>query len=65
MLWLAIRITVDLSDMEYLRKITVATSGGILLFYMLGAFLGISYDNVIARAGNVSLLSLQHYYSYV
>lgn len=45
--WIATRIIIDLGDMEYLKQITIATTGGMLLFYLLGMFLGISYQNIV------------------
>ena len=43
LIWITIRVTIDLSDMEQLKAITVATSGGLLLFYLMGAAFNISY----------------------
>jgi hypothetical protein len=40
---------VDLGDLEYLKQITLATTGGMLLFYMTGVFLAISYYNIILQ----------------
>lgn len=37
-LWVALRVIVDLGDMEHLKQLTVATTGGILLFFLLGTF---------------------------
>ena len=50
-IWVATRIIIDLGDMEYLKQITVATTGGILLFYLLGAFLGVSYQSALVQTG--------------
>jgi|GEM_PF-2432336 len=36
--WLTVRVIVDLQDVEYLKQITVATTGGVLLFFLLGTF---------------------------
>lgn len=48
--WVATRVIIDLGDLEYLKQITVATTGGMLLFYLLGAFWGISYQNVLVSS---------------
>lgn len=48
--WVATRVIIDLGDMEYLKQITVATTGGMLLFYLLGAFFGISYQSVLVQS---------------
>lgn len=37
-LWVALRVIVDLGDMEHLKQLTVATTSGILLFFLLGTF---------------------------
>lgn len=36
--WFALRVIVDLGDIERLKAITIATTGGVLLFFMLGSF---------------------------
>lgn len=36
--WVALRVIVDLGDMEHLKQLTVATTGGMLLFFLLGSF---------------------------
>lgn len=51
--WIAIRVVVDLGDVEYLKQITVATTGGMLLFYLLGAFLGVSYHSVFKQSSSL------------
>src|SRR5690554_5555276 len=48
--WVATRVIIDLGDLEYLKQITVATTGGMLLFYLLGAFFGISYQSVLVQS---------------
>ena len=45
-LWIAVRVVIDLGDLEQLKAMTVATTGGILLFYLLGAFFGVSYFHI-------------------
>lgn len=44
--WLAVRVIVDLGDMERLKALTVATTGGILLFSLLGCFARQVMDNL-------------------
>ena len=36
--WIALRVVIDLSDIQYLKQITIATTGGILLFFFIGTF---------------------------
>lgn len=45
--WIAFRVVVDLGDLEYLKQITVATTGGMVLFYLLGAFLSVSMHSML------------------
>lgn len=35
-LWLALRVVIDLSDIQYLKEITIGTTGGIMLFFIIG-----------------------------
>lgn len=56
--WIAFRIVVDLSDIEYLKQITVATTGGMLLFYMMGCFLGMTYHDVVMRKNKAQLANV-------
>lgn len=39
MAWVSIRVAIDLGDIQYLKKITIATTGGMFLFYFGGALL--------------------------
>ncbi len=41
--WIALRVAIDLGELEYLKAITIATTGGILLFYLAGAFFNMAY----------------------
>lgn len=50
--WISIRVTIDLGDMEYLKQITIATTGGMLLFYVLGAFLSINFQGSLFNIYN-------------
>lgn len=36
--WLSFRVVVDLGSLEELKQITVATTGGVLLFFLIGTF---------------------------
>lgn len=36
--WISLRVIVDLGDFEYLKQITVATTKGIILFFLMGSF---------------------------
>ncbi|MFQ2084588.1 hypothetical protein ACK33N_08060 [Aeromonas veronii] len=47
--WIAARVIIDLGDVAYLKQITIATTGGMLLFYLLGAFLGTTFQSVIMK----------------
>lgn len=53
--WLALRVMIDLSDIEYLKQVTIATTGGILLFFFIGIFSKQALENISKT--NVSLLS--------
>lgn len=36
--WVSLRVIVDLGDMEHLKQLTIATTGGMLLFFLVGSF---------------------------
>src|SRR5690554_4945942 len=36
-IWISMRVIIDIGDIGYLKQITIATTGGMLLFYLLGA----------------------------
>jgi len=57
-IWIAFRIVVDLSDIEYLKKITMATTGGMLLFYMMGCFLSITYHDIVMCTNRAKLAKI-------
>lgn len=44
--WVSLRVVIDLGDMEYLKQITVATTGGMLLFFFVGAFVRLSLERI-------------------
>lgn len=48
--WIALRVVVDLGDIGFLKQITVATTGGMVLFYVVGAFLGVSYHSIFKQS---------------
>ncbi len=56
--WIAFRVVVDLGDIYYLKQIIVGTTGGMLLFYLVGAFLSIGYQDVLMREENHWLTKL-------
>lgn len=54
--WVAVRVAVDMGDIEYLKQITIATTGGMLLFYLLGAFLGLSYQSILVPSNRLFVI---------
>lgn len=58
MSWIALRVILDLNDLEYLKQITVATTGGMLLFYVLGSLLGLSYHTTFSYRSELVLEKL-------
>jgi hypothetical protein len=36
--WVSLRVVLDFGDIEHLKQITVATTGGMLLFFLIGTF---------------------------
>jgi len=47
--WIAIRVILDYGDLEKLHAITIATTEGIFLFYLVGAFFSISYSYLLEK----------------
>lgn len=45
--WIALRVINDTGDVNNLKQVTIATTGGMLLFFFIGAFHGISYKKII------------------
>lgn len=45
--WLSLRVVLDLGDMYFLKQVTFATTGGILLFFILGVGFSVSYQAVV------------------
>lgn len=56
--WVAFRVSADLGDIYYLKQITIATTGGMVLFYFLGAFLGLSYNFLLGPSSKVGFSKL-------
>ncbi|MBD9399642.1 hypothetical protein [Pseudomonas sp. PDM11] len=56
--WLTYRILVDLNDIAHVKKLTVATTSGILLFFLLGTFARQALDRINATGGVIWLRSL-------
>ncbi|WP_237387764.1 hypothetical protein [Xenorhabdus sp. Sc-CR9] len=54
--WIALKIMLDLSDLEYLKQMTISTTGGILLFYIMGAFMSPSYQFLMNKDNITSAL---------
>ncbi|POQ98366.1 hypothetical protein AU468_13505 [Alkalispirochaeta sphaeroplastigenens] len=55
MVWIALRVIVDLGDLEHLKAISVATTGGMLLFYLTGSFFSIAYRDLL-KAKNATIV---------
>lgn len=53
--WLSFRVLIDLQDIERLKQTTVATTGGVLLFFLLGA-LARRALNTMALNGRLGLV---------
>ena len=47
MAWIAFRVVYDLGDLGHLKALTIATTGGMLLFYLLGAALRVGYQQLV------------------
>ena len=45
--WIIFRVVVDLQDINYLKKITIATTGGVLLFFLIGVFIRWGMNEII------------------
>lgn len=46
--WLSFRVLADLGDVYYLKQVTVATTGGIILFFLLGRNLALCCQGALA-----------------
>ena len=57
-IWVSIRSSIDLGSLYHFKQITISTTGGILLFYLLGAFVGVTYHNLLKIRSNLQLLEL-------
>ncbi len=47
MAWVAFRVVYDLGDLDRLKALTIATTGGMLLFYLMGAALRVGYQQLV------------------
>lgn len=56
--WLSLRVLVDLQDVEYLKEVTVGTTSGILLFFLVGSFARQGLNDIILAERVVWLRSL-------
>jgi hypothetical protein len=56
--WISLRIVVDLDDVSELKDLIIGTTGGVLVFYLLGALLGITYQSVIMEVDKGGLIKL-------
>lgn len=56
--WISFRIIVDTQDINRLKQTTIATTGGILLFYLLGGCLSIGFKQAIVGTKNVMLTKI-------
>jgi hypothetical protein len=56
--WIALRTILDLGDLEYLKRLTIATTGGMMLFYLVGSFLAVSYETLIKKARKNTFVKL-------
>lgn len=46
-IWISIRVLTDKDDLDFLKQITIATTGGMFLFYCLGVALSISFYRML------------------
>ena len=53
--WVVVRVVVDFQDINYLKSVTIATTGGIFLFFIIGAFVRWGMDEII-YSNNIFLL---------
>ncbi|WP_180074657.1 hypothetical protein [Acinetobacter sp. YH12116] len=57
-MWIVVRVIIDLQDLYYLKQITVATTGGILLFFLMGTFARRALDTFSTLNENVKSAKL-------
>jgi len=53
--WIALRIILDLGDIEHLKQVTIATTSGIILFFLMGSFLRVSLNYLLISRGGFSI----------
>ncbi|MEG7562889.1 hypothetical protein R0H32_010475 [Vibrio cholerae] len=46
-IWISIRVITDKADLEFLKQITIATTGGMFLFYCIGVALSLSFYRIL------------------
>jgi hypothetical protein len=46
--WIGLRVIIDLGDVEYLKQITIATTSGIVLFFLMGSFFRITLNHLLS-----------------
>lgn len=64
--WLVIRVLWDLQDLYYLKQVTIATTGGILLFFLIGTFTRSALDSVaISSKTNLSFKLFILYFTFL
>lgn len=56
LVWIALRVIIDLGDLYYLRQITIGTTGGMLLFYFIGMFSSKALKNVVLGQRKIILV---------
>lgn len=57
LIWIVTRIVIDLDDLRLLKALTVATTSGIFLFYIVGAFFHVTYCYLLnGSRGTATLL---------
>lgn len=61
-LWVSLKVVIDTGDTYVLRQVTIATTGGILFFYMLGTFLGITYYGALVPKGRLIFVKLSMFF---
>ena len=56
--WVSLRVIIDLGDMSHLKQLTVATTGGMLLFFLVGSFARQALDKLSQAASSRLYLKL-------
>jgi len=53
--WFISRVLIDLNDLEYLKQVTIATSGGIVMFLTIGLLFHNSLSVILSKICNTGL----------